>query len=55
MFTPNQRVSYEDRTGQRHVGNLVGCDEKNGRTVYDIETDNGEEFWGYEDQFTAIN
>ena len=55
QFNKNQRVAYEDYLGDRHVGNLVDCDEEDGRFVYVVKLDNGDECWGYEGQFTAIN
>jgi hypothetical protein len=52
------RVLYRGSWGTRSPvnGKIVGVDEKNGETVYDVLLDAGEhrERWGYANQFEAV-
>ena len=49
------RVRYYDRSGKVYTGEIIDKDEKNGLPVFDVDLDNGEEKWGYADQFELLS
>jgi hypothetical protein len=55
-FSRGDRVLYSGAWGSHapQPGKITGKGEKNGRTVYDVDLDNGNSHWGYADQFTAV-
>lgn len=50
------RVIYRDMDGKSRKGTIDGdADEKRGKVVYSVLLDDGEEKWGYEEQFKKLN
>jgi len=53
-FNRNDRVIYTTWTGSTFRGTIVRIGEKNDEITYDVDLDNGEGKWGYEDQFELL-
>jgi len=50
-FNVGDRVWYLDFSGKKLKGTVSGKGTKDGKTVYDVDLDDGSCCWGYADQF----
>lgn len=51
-YAVGDRITYVPFLGGRRTGTVIARDPdiKNGRAGFDMETDDGETFWGYDSQ-----